>query len=98
MMGESCVCLLSKESWVLGSFKPFFKISQIFQIFWKTVSKNDDGEHCFLKLFGFRDKRTCTYSDIEEVWPFKNQCLCRIHLYQITWNPWTEGNGNFHNN
>ena len=37
MMGESCVCLRSKEIWVFGSFRSFFKISQIFQIFWKMV-------------------------------------------------------------
>ena len=37
MMGESCVCLGSKEIRVFGSFRPFFKISQIFQIFLKYI-------------------------------------------------------------
>ena len=37
MMGESCVCLGSIEIWVFGSFRPFFKKFQTFQIFWKTV-------------------------------------------------------------
>ena len=30
MMGESCVCLGSKEIRVFGSFRPFFKIFEIF--------------------------------------------------------------------
>ena len=33
MMGESCVCLGSKEIRVFGSFRPFFKIFEIFEKF-----------------------------------------------------------------
>ena len=35
MMGESCVCLGSKEIWVFGSFRPFFKIFEILEKFEK---------------------------------------------------------------
>ena len=37
MMEESCVCLGSKEIWVFGLSRLFFKISQTYQIFWKTL-------------------------------------------------------------
>ena len=37
MMEESYVCLGRKEIWVSGSFRPFFKIFEIFKKFWKTV-------------------------------------------------------------
>ena len=40
MMRESCVCLRSKEIWVFGSFRLFFKISQVFQIKKKWLIKN----------------------------------------------------------
>ena len=40
MIGESCVWLGSKEIWVFGSFRPFFKIFEIFEKFWKTVRMN----------------------------------------------------------
>ena len=40
MMGESSAFTTLKEIRVFGWFRPFLKISQIFQIFWKTVLIN----------------------------------------------------------
>ena len=37
LMGESSAFTTRKEIRVFGKFRPFFEISQIFQIFWKTV-------------------------------------------------------------
>ena len=47
-MGESCVCLGSKEILVFGSFRQFFKIFQIFQILAKILAKNKAKKSDFL--------------------------------------------------